>query len=59
VIHGERKIWRREEGGLGEDQRGREAGLWMGMDGKGGPPGLDKEWKVWGRWAKDRYIFFN
>jgi hypothetical protein len=44
---------------LGEDQRGREAGLWMGMDGKGGPPGLDKEWKVWGRWAKDRYIFFN
>ena len=50
MIHGERKMWRREEAWVGwesAEKTGRLGHL-MGVGGKGEPPESDKEWKVFG-----------
>ena len=55
VIHGGRKMWRREEAWVGcesVEKTGRLGHL-MGVGEKGDPPEADQDWKVFGAWVRD------
>lgn len=55
VIHGERKMWRREEAWVGWESQGKKGrlGHLMRMGGKDELSESDKERKVCSRWARD------
>lgn len=48
MIHCKRKMWRTEEGwvGQGSERQERRLGCLIGIGGKSEPQGLDKVWKV-------------
>lgn len=55
MIHGERKMWRREEAWVGWESQGKKGrlGHLMGMGGEGEPPESDKARKLCSKWARD------